>query len=272
MLRLLFCFTLSVVCFSGLFANPFTDKTEILFMTDASVEDILLSANDGKPVLILCTMYDIADYSAMESEIMNDKVATAYIQKNFHSFKFDAFQDIDKTQFWNIKHFPTFLVVGKNGEVLDRLEGVVNSRQLVGELNGWHERGEKANPDFRGMAYGKRAASDVYYKDVENYGQYSLENAGEDGYGLRIGTYSTKKALAAELGKIVRVWKNQISVYSQYNESRTVYCIVLGDFEDYEDAANMQELIYEKHLIYSPIVPFNTLMSGFIESELPLKD
>lgn len=272
MARLLFYFSLLLLNVSLLLANPNTDKTESVFITDVSVEDILESAKDGKPVLLLCTMYEIADYNLMEEDILGDKVALGYIQQHFHSFKFDAFQDIEKTQYWDIQRFPTFLVIGKDGEVLDRLEGVVNAKQLVGELNGWHERGEKNNPDFRGMAYGKRAVADVYYKDVENFGQYSLDYAGQDGYGLRVGTYSTKTALAAELNKISKVWKKRITVYSQSNNKRMVYCLLLGDYDDYEDAVNMQEIVYEKHLLLAPIVPFNTLKSSFIENESLSRD
>ncbi len=266
MLRNLFCKTCIII---GLVFFAFGNQLVAgnLFKRGNSVEEMMESLKDGKPLLVLCTLYEVEEYSKMEADILTDKSAISYIGQHFHSYKFDAIEQIEITQYWDVVKFPTFLVIGKDGKVLERLEGVVDTRQLVGELNGIEENGEKRNPNVRGLAYGMRSTADIFYLDAAKYAYYSLKKASLNGYGLRLGLYTSLTAMEQELKKIERAWKREIIVYVQTDKRKTVYGIILGDFKNYEEAKDMQEILYQTHLLVAPILPFNTLHKSFIETE-----
>ena len=71
---------------------------------------------------------------------------------------------------------------------------------------------------------------------------------------------------------MMKFWKSEITVYSQRDKRKEVYCLVLGDYDDFEDAQEMQKIVYEKNLIFAPIIPFNTITNTFIETVSPLRE
>lgn len=97
------------------------------------------------------------------------------------------------------------------------------------------------------------------FADVPGLQKYSVKDKKPEGYGIRVSTLTSLESLKTELSEYERRWMSEIWVFSQGKNGSKIYCLVLGQFEDKEQAFYMRKLLYTTFFINGTIVKLDDI-------------
>lgn len=97
------------------------------------------------------------------------------------------------------------------------------------------------------------------FSDVPGLQKYSVKDKKPKGFALKVGQFNTLEALKSELKEYEKRWKSEIWTYSQAKSGAKIYCLVLGQYEDKEQAIYMRKLLYNTFFIQSTVVKLDDI-------------
>lgn len=267
-MRYLFFFIVTLFFLGDLFAvntaNP--PQSSSLFRSEGfTIAEITATAQtEHKWIMLYCTVTDNDACLQHELAMTSSKDFVSFVNNYFVAYKFDAFEEIEKTQSWDIRTFPTIIILNEKGELATRLEGKKEADEIVARISripAFDSRRKIDVPSFQ-----KRGTdATVAFMDVNILKDYSISRIREEGFGLKVGTYSTLPALQAELNKIAKSWHQEICVYTQIDKSKECYNLVLGNYSDFSDSQTMQKLLLETFMMKSTIISYAKIKDRFVE-------
>lgn len=97
------------------------------------------------------------------------------------------------------------------------------------------------------------------FSDVPGLQKYSVKDKKPSGFALKVGQFNTLEALKSELKEYEKRWKSEIWTYSQAKSGAKIYCLVLGQYEDKDQAIYMRKLLYNTFFIQSTVVKLDDI-------------
>lgn len=241
-------------------------QSSVLFQTEGfTLAELTKTAQaEHKWIMLYCTVTDNDACIQHELDMTSNKDFVSFVNNYFVAYKFDAFEEIEKTQSWDIRTFPTIIILNEKGELATRLEGKKEADEIVARISripAFDSRRKIDVPSFQ-----KRGIdASVAFMDIDLLRDYSITRIREEGFGLKVGTYSTLPALQAELNKIAKSWHQEICVYTQIDKSKECYNLILGNYSDFSDSQNMQKLLLETFMMKSTIISYAKIKDRFVE-------
>ena len=108
----------------------------IAFAKSSYDNAISVAKSQGKLVFLDFTASWCLPCKKMERETFSNKSLGDFVNRNFVSFKVDNdfFWGMDLADKYDVKSFPTLLVLDTNGNVVKRITGFQTAEGLLGEL------------------------------------------------------------------------------------------------------------------------------------------
>lgn len=97
------------------------------------------------------------------------------------------------------------------------------------------------------------------FADVPGLQKYSVKDKKPEGYGIRVSTLTSLESLKTELLEYEKRWMSEIWVFSQGKNGSKIYCLVLGQFDDKEQALYMRKLLYTTFFINGTVVKLDDI-------------
>lgn len=188
----------------------------------------------------------------MEKFTFTNKELAQYMKDNYFAMKVDAESLMDDgadlAQKYDIRFFPTLIIVSPKGEVLKRLSGFQSAEALLAEL--------KKYKNMPSSAIAKTETSPVTntpatppatplpaYNAGEGLFKLTVARQESAGFGVQIGVYGDYANVIKEAQKLEENYHRNVLVNIVKGADKTIFKLLLGPFSTKEQAETyMREL------------------------------
>ena len=114
-----------------------SDYQGIRFETGGLQEALAKARKENKAVFVDCYTSWCGPCKMMSSKVFPDKQAGDFFNPRFISLKIDMEKDEGKelAQKWNIRVFPTYLILDPQGEIVYTSQGYIPAEELIRRMN-----------------------------------------------------------------------------------------------------------------------------------------
>lgn len=186
----------------------------------------------------------------MNETVFEDENLGKYIATNYYAYIADAEATISNgkklAEKYDVAFFPMILVFTPEGMISERIDGFLDAKQMLALL--------KRNVTIRGQPTGEylyksddppRAAF-VQPKGKGLYKVY-LEEQKSEGYGVKMGTYSTYEKSVEKIKELQGYFHRNIIVHLDEKDGKSVYEVILGPFQSRRSAMTYNEVLKAKN-------------------------
>lgn len=240
---------------------------DLPFSCMESVQKCLTQAKQNqKMIALLCLVEDDENSLLYVQGIAAHQGLNHLMNEHLQTYHFDAFDQLATTQHYDVRSFPSLILLDMDGRLEAKLGGNKNPDELYETLCSLTGYTPFA---YRGVAQAATLTAEtgasLRFQDVEDWKVYSFSKLPFEGIGLLYGTYKSPETLREELVKIKKFWRRQIVVYEQVEGNVKSYHLALDNYEESEDAALMQDLIYDGFMIRTTLVSYEKIRERFVE-------
>ena len=211
-----------------------------------------------------------------------------YVEDNYIAYRMDAFDvaNRDLVNELQIKQIPTIAIFSPKGNLKERLEGNYAPLTLLSELE---KHSKNLNDELQVVFFAKdnpetRAESTADDQQVPASGYYngnvsrgmaspSQDVGAQQGFnsvivtredaatiGILIGNFTTRGRLMEEVARFDRIWRYDIWVYSVEIDDKTHYKLVLGTYEEEDDAKVFAKVIHKFERLNTEIIDLSDIL------------
>lgn len=163
-----------------------------------------------------------------------------YIKENYYAFKVDGESimgdGIEVAQKYEVRFYPTILLMSPEGNVLKRLNGFQSAEVLLQELKKY--RKAEISPSTPVAEQPKTNAPTPLPQAVPGEGLFKLTVARQDraGFGVQIGSYADYANVMKEAEKLEADFHRNVLVSITKSAEKTIFKMILGPFSTKEQA------------------------------------
>lgn len=186
----------------------------------------------------------------MDETTFKNKEIIDLLSDDFISYKVDIDDEAGfklKNKF-EIKMLPTILIFNKEGELVDRIEETLDVKKLKSLIE-FHLQNNVDVINVSPNVSPKDASYNKEQKELDNlYKEYKEKLTLESRtFNAQIGKYDNYKEAFDQVKIAKEQFLEQVIVLTEYNDGKTYYKVLLGEFETIEEADSFCLILKEKH-------------------------
>ncbi len=241
----------SLILVLGLFFGPFTAaanniEEEVAFYTGSFEAAKTKALGESKYLFVdfyarWCTPCKWMDETTFKNGEIVDLLADNFISYKVDIDKEDGFKL--KNQF-EVKMLPTILIFNKQGELVERVEETLDVKKLKSLIE-FHLENDVKKINVSPNVSPKEAVKNKEQQELDQlYKEYKEKLAMEGRtFNAQVGKYNNYKDAFDQVKAIREKFLEQVIVLTEYNDGRTFYKVMLGEFETIEEATSFCEIL-----------------------------
>ncbi len=186
----------------------------------------------------------------MDETTFKNKEIIDLLADDFVSYKVDIDDEAGyklKNQF-EIKMLPTILIFNQQGKLVDRIEETLDVKKLKSLIE-FHLHNDVEVINVSPNVSPKDASYNNEQKELDNlYKEYKEKLSMESRtFNAQIGKYDNYKEAFDQVKIAKEEFLEQVIVLTEYNDGKTYYKVLLGEFQTIEEADGFCEILRTKH-------------------------
>lgn len=228
----------------------------------------------NKPYLLAFSTVWCGPCKNMEKYTFTNPELAQYLKDNYLAFRVDGESimgdGIEVAQKYDVRFYPTLIVFSPEGAVLKRLSGFQSAEVLLQELKKYRNVQEKPEAKLSSpIAQG--TAPTPLPQAVPGEGLYKMTISRQEkaGFGVQIASYGDYANVLKESEKLAESFHRNVLVNISKSGDKTIFKIILGPFDNKEQADTYLREIKEKEGRSGLVVDFGKSVSQPPLRELP---
>lgn len=227
-----------------------TEESEVQFYS-GTFKDLQAKAKaSGKPIFIDFYTVWCAPCKNLERFTFSDPQLAEYLKNNYQTFKVDGESlmgdGIELAQKYDVRFYPTMIIMSPQGVVLKRLSGFQNAATLLAELKQY--KGVNPEPE---VAVNQKTTTATptplpTYAAGEGLFKLTVSRQESAGFGVQLGVFGDYANVLKEAQKLDETFHRNILVNITKSADKTVFKMILGPFSTREQADTYNKELKEK--------------------------
>lgn len=188
----------------------------------------------------------------MDDTVFTDSEVLHLLDSNYVSVKIDI-DDLDGykiKQKYKVSILPTLLIFNSAGQLIARIEETLSSRKLAHLLK-YHNKDENKARIRHGLNSSPKS-TDINKKEegpitaTPETMRQPIEESSKK-HRVQIGVYSDYRKTEAIVNELKTFFKMDVMVENSIRDDKTLFKVLLGAFENREEALDFAEILKEEH-------------------------
>lgn len=227
-----------------------SENSAVQFYQGSYAEMMAKAKASGKPVFIDFYTVWCGPCKNMERYTFTSPTLANYLKDNYFAFKTDAESlmgdGIELAQKYDIRFFPSMIILTPQGEVIKRMTGFQSADALLATLKEYqHAKSASHQPEKnKEVASNSPAPSPLpTYPTGEGLFKLSVSKEEEAGFGVQVGVFGDYVNVVKAAQRLEAAFHKNILLNISRNGDKIVFKVILGPFSTKEQAE-----IYQKDL------------------------
>lgn len=227
-----------------------SENSAVQFYQGSYAEMMAKAKASGKPVFIDFYTVWCGPCKNMERYTFTSPTLANYLKDNYFSFKTDAESlmgdGIELAQKYDIRFFPSMIILTPQGEVIKRMTGFQSADALLATLKEYqHAKSASHQPEKNKEVVSNSPAPSPLpaYPTGEGLFKLSVSKEEEAGFGVQVGVFGDYVNVVKAAQRLEAAFHKNILLNISRNGDKIVFKVILGPFSTKEQAE-----IYQKDL------------------------
>lgn len=226
-----------------------SENSAVQFYNGSYAELMAKAKATGKPIFIDFYTVWCGPCKNMERYTFTNPTLGNYLKDNYFAFKTDAESlmgdGIELAQKYDIRFFPSMLILTPQGEVVKRMTGFQSADALLATLKEYKNAKTSTQNEEKGQIASNSPAPTPLptYPTGEGLFKLSVSKEKEAGFGVQVGVFGDYVNVVKAAQRLEAAFHKNILLNIARNGDKIVFKVILGPFSTREQAE-----IYQKDL------------------------